>query len=136
MRGSQRGFYKAGWNWKGCSLTLLETSEHIPINKTRPKGKYGQDRKRKTSIFFSENIGQNALILFKSVYQRQVKPNNIPDVVTIQDIKDVVAFLAVGIVPRNLVALLHSYEINAFLKTLIVYFQIYLQVSSTTIGLF
>lgn len=46
----------------------------------------------------------------------------------LQDIKDVVTFLMVGYIPKNVLSLLHSNQVNKLFRALIIYFQIYLKI--------
>lgn len=58
---------------------------------------------------------------------RKIKPNEV-DVVTLQDVKDVVFYLLTTPVPSDFIKFFHIPEVDNFLRALILYFQYYLEV--------
>lgn len=67
-------------------------------------------------------------VKFKRQFQRQCKPNE-PNVVTLQDVKDVALFLAnPADLTVDFINYFHIPTMDRFLRALIVYFQYYIQV--------
>lgn len=63
------------------------------------------------------------------MYQRHVKPDE-PEVITMQDVKDVVFYLSnPKDISKEFIMFFHIPMIDKFLRALIVYFQYYFQVS-------
>lgn len=125
--------YKAVWYWDDiCFLTFTgptdKSDKQARAQSVHPRSVFPRrDSVTGQTIHFLENVDQNQQKVFKQRYQRVLK-QNVPNVVTLQDVKDVVTFLMVGSVPNSFLALIHSHKINKLFRALIVYFQLYLQV--------
>lgn len=66
-------------------------------------------------------------IKFRKYYLRKVKPNE-PDVIILQDIKDLVLFLLVTSVSPQFINFFHLPIVDRFLRALILYFQHYVEI--------
>ncbi|KAJ8920497.1 hypothetical protein NQ315_005366 [Exocentrus adspersus] len=79
-------------------------------------------------ISFKDVIGTVSQAEFRKVYKRKVKLTE-PDVVTIQDIKDVAIFSCqASTISPEFISFFHSQAIDQFLRSLIIYFQYYFQI--------
>lgn len=66
-------------------------------------------------------------IKFKKYYLRKVAPNE-PDVIILQDIKDLVMFLLISPVSIKFINFFHLPIVDRFLRALIIYFQYYIEI--------
>ncbi|KAK9884431.1 hypothetical protein WA026_007278 [Henosepilachna vigintioctopunctata] len=81
-----------------------------------------------STVRFSDLISRVAQAQFRRYYKRRVRPGAV-DVVTLQDIKDVVLFTAeVTDLSTEFIKFFHLPTTDAFLRASIVYFQYYFQV--------
>ncbi|KAJ3664426.1 hypothetical protein Zmor_008598 [Zophobas morio] len=92
-------------------------------------GTGGQPSKKdlRGTIRFKDTVDNLGLAQFRRQYQRRVKPTE-PNIVTLQDIKDVAIFTAerTDLTPE-FIQFLHTRRMDEFLRALIVYFQFYFQ---------
>ncbi|XP_015832912.1 uncharacterized protein LOC660702 isoform X1 [Tribolium castaneum] len=124
-------FANGYWVWDEASNGLAfisrdvkETTPGLPAaGATQPakKDKMGQIR-------FKDTVDNLGLAQFRRIYQRRIKPTE-PQIVTIQDIKDVAIFTALRAdLTPEFIDFMHTQRMDEFLRTLIVYFQYYFQV--------
>ncbi|CAL7950034.1 unnamed protein product [Xylocopa violacea] len=73
---------------------------------------------------FNETLSQREKLRFRKYYLRKVAPNE-PDVIILQDIKDLVMFLLVSPISPQFVNFFHLPIIDRFLRAAILYFQFY-----------
>ncbi|KAG7202655.1 hypothetical protein KM043_009830 [Ampulex compressa] len=76
---------------------------------------------------FKETLNQSEKITFRKHYLRKVSPNE-PDVVILQDIKDLVMYLLTTSISPRFISLFHLPIIDRFLRGLILYFQFYIKI--------
>lgn len=119
--------YKAVWYWDDSQFLTYTGAADKSDKQVRIQAFVRRDSTTGQTIQFLENVDQNQQKVFKQRHQRVIKPN-LPNLITLQDVKDVVTFLMVGAVPNSFLALIHSNKINKLFRALIVYFQLYLQV--------
>lgn len=79
------------------------------------------------AMHFWDNIDPNRQLEYRHSYLRQVRMN-MPEVINLQDIKNVVTYLVIGKLPTIFIRLYHSKLMDKFLISLIVYFRVYLEV--------
>ncbi|KAG8249293.1 hypothetical protein J6590_022278 [Homalodisca vitripennis] len=121
--------YKAVWFWKdkGLSYIAVGVKEKGSAKQTTNKRASISENVGERAVKFLENVDQNQQKIFKLRYQRPMR-QGVPYIITLQDVKDVVTFLLMGNLPRAVLSLLHSYEINYLIRALILYMQLYLQI--------
>ncbi|KAF5270343.1 hypothetical protein FQR65_LT05531 [Abscondita terminalis] len=133
------GNFKNGfWMWDEVNNGLLFVSREISprvasqtnVGSTIFKTNNAHVKSRK-EIRFREVVDHLDQARFRRYHQRRCKPNE-PNVITIQDIKDVAVYLAH---PKSLtldfIKFFHIPSMDRFLRALIVYFQFYMQVWET-----
>ncbi|KAI4477905.1 hypothetical protein M0804_012385 [Polistes exclamans] len=76
---------------------------------------------------FHETLNPSQKIRFKKYYLRKVAPNE-PDVIILQDIKDLVMFLLASPVSVKFIDFFHLPVVDHFLRALIIYFQYYIEI--------
>ncbi|XP_017782229.1 PREDICTED: uncharacterized protein LOC108566722 [Nicrophorus vespilloides] len=133
MESSPEQQFKNGhWIWDQEKIGLLYVNHDAPLKiaTTAAAGPAIQKPGKQiipSSIRFKEGIESMEKIYFRRFFQRRVKMNE-PEVITLQDIKDVALFLAN---PKDLtiefIQYFHLPEIDRFLKSIIIYFHYYLQ---------
>ncbi|XP_020285660.1 protein phosphatase 1 regulatory subunit 36-like isoform X2 [Pseudomyrmex gracilis] len=79
------------------------------------------------SLSYRETLSESAKIRFRRHYLRKVAPNE-PDVIILQDIKDLVLYLLATPVSPQFVNFLHLTIVDRFLRALIIYFQHYTEI--------
>ncbi|XP_018580026.1 uncharacterized protein LOC108917761 [Anoplophora glabripennis] len=136
MARERRGSYKSGyWIWDEMGDELLFVSRDstgygkaaLPTTASI-MSQITTQHQRQTAVSFKDTVGTIGQLEFRKIYQRKVKLTE-PDVVTIQDIKDVVIFTCdvTGLTPE-FISYFHSEAMDRFLRSLIIYFQYYFQV--------
>ncbi|EZA48529.1 uncharacterized protein LOC105285481 isoform X2 [Ooceraea biroi] len=78
-------------------------------------------------LSYQEMLNDSEKMKFRKHYLRKVMPNE-PDVIILQDIKDLVLFLLVTPVSPQFINFLHLPIVDRFLRALIVYFQHYVEI--------
>ncbi|XP_047369187.1 uncharacterized protein LOC124956875 isoform X2 [Vespa velutina] len=76
---------------------------------------------------FHETLNPSQKIKFRKYYLRKVGPNE-PDVIILQDIKDLVMFLLISPVSVKFINFFHLPVVDHFLRALIIYFQYYIEI--------
>ncbi|XP_043684464.1 uncharacterized protein LOC122636874 [Vespula pensylvanica] len=76
---------------------------------------------------FHETLNPSQKIKFRKYYLRKVAPNE-PDVIILQDIKDLVMFLLISPVNIKFINFFHLPVVDHFLRALIIYFQYYIEI--------
>ncbi|XP_035723900.1 uncharacterized protein LOC118442433 [Vespa mandarinia] len=76
---------------------------------------------------FHETLNPSQKIKFRKYYLRKVAPNE-PDVIILQDIKDLVMFLLISPVSVKFINFFHLPVVDNFLRALIIYFQYYIEI--------
>ncbi|CAD1473658.1 unnamed protein product, partial [Heterotrigona itama] len=74
---------------------------------------------------FYETLSQRDKLRFRKYYLRKVSPNE-PDVIILQDIKDLVMFLLITPISPQFVNFFHLPVVDRFLRAAILYFQYYI----------
>ncbi|KAI5635508.1 protein phosphatase 1 inhibitor domain-containing protein [Phthorimaea operculella] len=121
-----RPFDCGEWYWndvEGCLMFLQ--SEAIP--KREETEVYVPQTVPMTDYTFRE-IDVVEQMRFKKRYQRKLKPNE-PDVVTLQDVKDLALYMApLSMMSAKLINVLHVPTTERYLRALILYCHYYLQI--------
>lgn len=136
----QHRLYKAVWYWSEEESKLSVIGAVDKEKASKPPGVKDSSTKLLDSIkepiafYFTDNIDQNLQMIFRQRYQRGIKPH-VPNVVTMQDVKDTVMFLANGSIPTSFMELFCSSKINLLLRAGILYTQLYLKVSRPILSL-
>ncbi|CAK9807999.1 Protein phosphatase 1 regulatory subunit 36 [Anthophora plagiata] len=73
---------------------------------------------------FHETLSQREQLQFRKYYLRKVPPNE-PDVIILQDIKDLVMFLLASPISPQFVNFFHLPIVDRFLRAIVIYFQYY-----------
>ncbi|XP_003705246.3 protein phosphatase 1 regulatory subunit 36 [Megachile rotundata] len=73
---------------------------------------------------FNETLSEREKLKFRRYYLRKTLPNQ-PDVIILQDIKDLVIFLLISPVSPQFIKFFHMPIVDRFLRALIIYFQYY-----------
>lgn len=109
------------WTWNDATNKLEFKSNRIvqKTSKTAPST---------TSIGFKKGLTQSEEIIFIRKFQRSPRSKD-ADVIILQDIKDLLLFLA----PANkmfnrFIDLFHTYAVDDFLSSLIIYFEYFLKI--------
>ncbi|XP_076165484.1 protein phosphatase 1 regulatory subunit 36 isoform X1 [Ptiloglossa arizonensis] len=76
---------------------------------------------------FHETLSQREKIRFRRQYLRKISPNE-PNVIILQDIKDLVMFLLATPISPQFVNLFHLPAMDRFLRAVIIYFQYYVTI--------
>ncbi|XP_029661083.1 uncharacterized protein LOC115234272 [Formica exsecta] len=76
---------------------------------------------------YREMLNDSEKIKFRKHYLRKVMPNE-PDVIILQDIKDLVLFLLITPVSPQFIHFFHLAIVDRFLRALIIYFQHYVEI--------
>ncbi|KAF3427651.1 hypothetical protein E2986_08396 [Frieseomelitta varia] len=121
-----------GWDEISNGLILLDTQktedEHIK------KIKLQSDLDHQSKVYcphsylilnFHETLSQRDKLRFRKYYLRKVSPNE-PDVIILQDIKDLVMFLLISPISPQFVNFFHLPVVDRFLRAAILYFQYYI----------
>ncbi|KAK1132946.1 hypothetical protein K0M31_014313 [Melipona bicolor] len=121
-----------GWDEISNGLILLDTQktedEHIK------KIKLQSDIDHQSKVYcphsylilnFHETLSQRDKLRFRKYYLRKVSPNE-PDVIILQDIKDLVMFLLISPISPQFVNFFHLPVVDRFLRAAILYFQYYI----------
>lgn len=126
--------YKNGhWQWDGERKRIVFVSHELvtKIDEELPTVQKRQKHIVPSSIRFKEEVEPMDKVRFRRFFQRRIGPNE-PEIITLQDVKDVALFLAF---PKDLtvefVTYFHLPEVDRFLKALIIYFHYFLQVTDT-----
>ncbi|XP_048000891.1 protein phosphatase 1 regulatory subunit 36-like [Leguminivora glycinivorella] len=118
------------WEWDDANNRLEFKSNINEESQTVPTDRVYASNILK-SLEFSDSPDLYDILRFEKRYQRQVKDNGI-DVVTLQDVKDVVLFSASPqFITIPIVKILHLPATERLLRALIFYCQYYLQVEET-----
>ncbi|KMQ93636.1 39s ribosomal protein mitochondrial [Lasius niger] len=78
-------------------------------------------------LSYQETLNDSEKIKFRKHYLRKVTPNE-PDVIILQDIKDLVLFLLITPVSPQFIHFFHLPIVDRFLRALIIYFQHYVEI--------
>ncbi|XP_029174146.1 uncharacterized protein LOC114942853 [Nylanderia fulva] len=78
-------------------------------------------------LSYQETLNDSEKIKFRKHYLRKVAPNE-PDVIILQDIKDLVLFLLITPVSSQFINFFHLPIVDRFLRALIIYFQHYVEI--------
>lgn len=78
-------------------------------------------------LSYRETLNDSEKIRFRKNFLRKVTPEE-PDIIILQDIKDIVLFLLVSSVSPQFINFLHLPVVDRFLRALIVYFQRYVEI--------
>ncbi|KYQ46633.1 Uncharacterized protein C14orf50 [Trachymyrmex zeteki] len=78
-------------------------------------------------LCYREMLNDNEKIRFRKNYLRKVMPDE-PDIIILQDIKDLVLFLLVTSVSPQFINFFHLPVVDQFLRALIIYFQRFVQI--------
>ncbi|XP_050460440.1 uncharacterized protein LOC126856195 isoform X1 [Cataglyphis hispanica] len=78
-------------------------------------------------LSYREMLNDSEKIRFRKHYLRKVAPNE-PDVIILQDIKDLVLFLLLTPVSPQFIHFFHLAIVDRFLRALIIYFQHYVEI--------
>ncbi|XP_019883317.2 uncharacterized protein LOC105252068 [Camponotus floridanus] len=78
-------------------------------------------------LSYREMLNDSEKIKFRKHYLRKVAPNE-PDVIILQDIKDLVLFLLITPVSPQFIHFFHLPIVDRFLRALIIYFQYYVEI--------
>ncbi|KAK4883521.1 hypothetical protein RN001_006840 [Aquatica leii] len=133
MESGRPGNFRNGyWMWDEVTNGLLfvsrDISPRMPSQTNISAIISGAVKKPTKEMRFRETVDHLDQARFRRHHQRRCKPNE-PDVITIQDIKDIAIYLAN---PKNLsldfIKYFHTPTMDRFLRSLIVYFQFYIQV--------
>ncbi|CAG9854596.1 unnamed protein product [Phyllotreta striolata] len=118
------------WIWDDRIKGLVfysYTEKEKPLFTSVPASVSAPPRVQKDSIF-KEVFHTAAVAKFTKYFERKVKPDD-PNVVILQDCKDVVLYSTdVKLLNLEFIKLFHTKNVDIFLRSLIVYFQFYLQV--------
>ncbi|XP_061724200.1 protein phosphatase 1 regulatory subunit 36-like [Cydia pomonella] len=118
------------WEWDDNNNRLEFKSNIDEESQTVPTDRVYASKIMK-SLEFADSPDLYELLRFEKRYQRHIKDNG-SDVVTLQDIKDVVLFSASAqFISIPIVKILHLPATERFLRALIFYCQYYLQVEET-----
>lgn len=78
-------------------------------------------------LYYRETLDDSEKIRFRKHYLRKVTPDE-PDIIILQDIKDLVLFLLVTSISPQFINFLHLPIVDRFLRALIFYFQHYMEI--------
>ncbi|RZC40460.1 PPPI inhib domain containing protein [Asbolus verrucosus] len=123
-------FSNGYWIWDEYtnSLDFLSRDVKELIQGSTPAGPQPVKKDGLGTIRFKDTIDNLGQAQFRRQFQRRIKPNE-PQIVTIQDVKDVAIFTAErhDLTPE-FIEFMHMRKMDEFLRALIVYFQFYFQV--------
>ncbi|XP_031333343.1 uncharacterized protein LOC116163513 isoform X1 [Photinus pyralis] len=128
--GHPSNFKNGFWMWDEVNNGLLfvnkDISPRLPSTLNVNAIRAAATKVTRNEMKFRETVDHLDKARFRRYHQRRCKPNE-PDVITIQDVKDVAIYIAN---PRNLsrdlLKLLHTVTMDKFLRALIVYFQFFI----------
>lgn len=124
-------FTNGHWEWDNALESLVFSSHYVDevaSGAPRPADPQLSKKDNIGHIRFKEAIDVLGMAQFRRLFQRRIKPGA-PIVVTIQDVKDVAIFTAEKQdLTVELISFLHTSKMDQFLRSLIVYFQYYMQV--------
>nr|CAH7745062.1 unnamed protein product [Callosobruchus chinensis] len=134
MAGERQNSYRNGiWVWDDITNSLIYAKDLTALY-IQPSGSLGARLSQcptaaKTVVSdFKETLGQMSQLNFRKFYQRKVKMNQ-KEVVTLQDIKDVVIYtFTVSHLSLEFISYFHTKAMDNYLRSLIVYFQYYFQI--------
>ncbi|KAK5650556.1 hypothetical protein RI129_001585 [Pyrocoelia pectoralis] len=129
MTAIHTGNFKNGfWMWDEVNNGLLFVNPRLPSTLNVNAIRAAAAKVTKNEMVFRETVDHLDKARFRRYHQRRCKPNE-PQVITIQDLKDVAIYIAN---PKRLsldfLKLFHTPTVDKFLRALIVYFQFYIQV--------
>ncbi|XP_071570440.1 uncharacterized protein [Temnothorax nylanderi] len=78
-------------------------------------------------LCYRETLNDSEKIKFRKHYLRKVTPDE-PDIIILQDIKDLVLFLLVTSISPQFINFFHLSVVDRFLRALIIYFQRYVEI--------
>lgn len=108
------------WTWN----KNLERLEFEPIKDAELEK---QDYVKTCGFKFNKSLNQLEELIFLQEFQRSELTHD-ADVILVQDIKNIVLFLApTEIITKDFVLFLHTFTVDRFLRALIIYFEYYLK---------
>ncbi|XP_043255732.1 uncharacterized protein LOC122399249 [Colletes gigas] len=113
-------------------LFSISKTEDVQVKKNKQKSDSVHDSQVYSPhayllLNFHETLSQREKIRFRRQYLRKISPNE-PNVIILQDIKDLVMFLLATPVSPQFVNFFHLPIVDRFLRVLIMYFQYYVTI--------
>ncbi|XP_036333413.1 protein phosphatase 1 regulatory subunit 36-like [Rhagoletis pomonella] len=101
--------------------------ERIEFEDTKDAELVKEDYVNTCGFNFSKTVNQLEELIFRQEFQRSDLTHD-ADVILVQDIKNVVLFLAPSeIITKDFIYFLHTFTVDRFLRALIIYFEYYLK---------
>jgi Protein phosphatase 1 inhibitor len=121
-RDKEHKFKNGHWAWTEQENSKLTFHSNARDKETKP-----QFNSFNAGLKFSDHIDVAGEKIFREIFQR---PNSLydSDVVTLQDVKNLVLFLLKSKVPRKFIEFVNSTTFDRFLHSIMLYMDLFLQI--------